>query len=98
MKLYVTLFFVLLQTLSKLAVDIANLSFALSLADNNMRQRGERLFTFATVKEYIFDGYDVQHYLDFLGNPVLNLLGGANIPKSILTGKFGFYYGVRVYF
>jgi hypothetical protein len=61
-----------------------------------MRQRGERLFTFATVKEYLFNGYSVQHYLNFLRSPALALIGGVKIPKSIVTGRFGFYLGVLI--
>ncbi|ODM92316.1 Platelet glycoprotein 4 [Orchesella cincta] len=58
-----------------------------------MRQRGERLFTYATVKEYMFDGYSVQHYLNFLKSPAVTLVGGVRIPRSIETGRFGFYLG-----
>lgn len=75
--------------------NVGNFSFAHALADRNMRQRGERLFTYASVKEYLFDGYSVQHYLNFLKSPALALIGGVKIPSSISTGRFGFYLGVR---
>jgi len=54
------------------------------------------MFTFATVKEYMFDGYSVQHYLNFLRSPAITLIGGVKIPGSIATGRFGFYYGVQI--
>jgi hypothetical protein len=73
---------------------MTNLSIGYGIVDRSLRQRGERLFTFNTVREYLFDGWSVQPYISFLSNPLLALVGGAQIPESFSGGRFGFYKGV----
>jgi hypothetical protein len=78
---------------SKLARQMTNITLAYGIADRTLRQRGERLFQYSTVKEYLFDGVSVQPYIQFLSNPILEFVGRVQIPKAFEGGRFGFWKG-----
>ncbi|CAG7724849.1 unnamed protein product, partial [Allacma fusca] len=80
-------------SVAKISSQRTNFQLAHTFTDRTLRDRGERLFNRYTIRQNLFDGFSVQTYVNFLSNPMIQLVGTVNMPISFNGSRFGFYKG-----
>jgi len=77
-----------------MAHDFTDVEFMLETLDNMLSGKGETLTKTHTVREFLFDGFSVQAFLDLLKDPLVEAAGEVKIPEMIADGKMGLLKGV----
>jgi hypothetical protein len=86
------------QGISKMAWDMSKQPYVLSTLDDMLLEKGERVFQTNKVKELLFDGVQIQNYMELLSLPVAEMFGQngkTQIPERLMDGDFGFFDDVN---
>ncbi|ODM99400.1 Sensory neuron membrane protein 1, partial [Orchesella cincta] len=87
----VTLLNVPYVAVAKIAWDVSKEPFMLSTLDDILSAKGESLFHTNRVREFLFDGFSIENYMELFSLPVEAFGVKTEIPARILDGDFGFF-------
>ena len=81
--------------LAELAHDFTDVDYLLTTLDEMISSKGERLTRTEMVKDILFDGFNVQPYVDLVNDPLIQSAGEVQLPERILDGRMGIMEGVN---
>lgn len=70
----------------------------LSTLDDMLAGKGETLFHTNKVREFLFDGFSIENFMELFSLPVEAFGVKTEIPDRILDGDFGFFDDVSKYY
>ena len=79
---------------AEIAHAFTDVEFLLNTLDDMISSKGERLTRVEMVKDILFDGFNVQPYVDLANDPMVQSAGEVSLPERILDGKMGILEGV----